>query len=203
VNNRATILASLILVFVIGTNFLMDETDQDNSPAQATRNDPDFYMLNAVITQFDENGDLQHTIKADRFTHFPLTDMTALKQPSMKLFPKSASIPWDIEAQNGRLLSSSDYREEVIELWDNVMAIRQKGNGEFITIQTMSLTVYPEKEYAETDRKVTIDDQSGRTTAAGMKAFFESGKYIFYSTPTERVHTIFLPELTEADFLGS
>ena len=66
----------------------------------------------------------------------------------------------------------------------------------------MSLTVYPEKEYAETDRKVTIDENSGRTTAAGMKAFFESGKYIFYSTPTERVHTIFLPEFAKSGSLG-
>jgi len=203
VNNRATILASLILVFVIGTNFLMDETDKDHSPESATQNDPDFYMLNAVVTQFDENGDLQHKIKADRFTHFPLTDMTALKQPNMKLFPQSGSLPWDIEAKSGRLLSSSDYREEVIELWDDVRASRQKGEGKFVTIQTMSLTVYPEKEYAETDRKVTIEDQSGRTTAAGMKAFFESGKYIFYSTPTERVHSTFLPKLVEADYLGS
>ena len=193
-NNRQTILVSLILVLVIGTNFLMDESEKDHEPVPVMKNDPDFYMLNAVVTQYDNEGKLQHKIKADRFTHFPLTDMTALKQPNIQLFPKSDAVPWDIEAKNGRLLSSSDYREEVVELWGNVVAIRQKGHDEVVTIQTMNLTVYPDREYAETDRKVIIDDNSGRTTAAGMRAFFESGKYFFYSTPTERVHTTFFPE---------
>ena len=202
-NNRATILASLILIFVIGTNFLMDETNKDLLPEPVMQNDPDFYMLNAVVTQYGDDGKLQHKIRADRFTHFPLTDMTALKQPIMQLIPQSDAIPWNIEAENGRLLSSSNYREEVIELWGDVLAIRRHADAKFITIQTMSLTVYPEKEYAETDRKVTINENSGRTTAAGMKAFFESGKYIFYSTPTERVHTIFLPEFAKTGSLGT
>ena len=181
----------------------MDESDKELSSESVMQNDPDFYMLNAVVTQFDDEGKLQHKIKADRFTHFPLTDVTALKQPNMQLIPQSDAIPWDINAKNGRLLSSSNYREEVIELWGDVVAIRHRANSKFITIQTMSLTVYPEKEYAETDRKVTIDENSGRTTAAGMKAFFESGKYIFYSTPTERVHTIFLPEFSKSGPLGT
>ncbi len=202
-NNRATILASLILILVLGTNFLMDESNQDNLPDAAMQNDPDFYMLNATVTQYDEDGKLQHKIKADRFTHFPLTDMTALKQPFIQLFSQSDGIPWDIGAKNGRLLSSSDYREEVIELWGDVLATRENDNNRFITIQTMSLTVYPKKEYAETDQKVIINNNSGRTTAAGMKTFFETGKTIFYSTPTERVQTIFQPVYVKAKPPGS
>jgi len=194
VNNRATILASLILVFAIATNLMLEQSDDSLPPAPMRQNDPDLYMLNATITQFDDDGDLQHKIKADRFTHFPLTDMTSLKFPNLQLFPDSKKEPWNIEAKNGRLLSQSVYREEVIELWDDVLAVQQTGNGHFIHIQTQSLTVYPEREYAETDQKVYIDSNSSRTSAAGMKAFFRGGKFIFYSTPTERVHTIFLPE---------
>ena len=192
-NNRATILASLILVFAIATNLILEQSD--SLPlAPMLQNDPDLYMLNATITQFDDDGNLQHTIKADRFTHFPLTDMTSLISPNLQLFSHSKNEPWDIEAKNGRLLSQSVYREEVVELWDDVLAVQQTGNGQFIRIQTQSLTVYPEREYAETDQKVYIDDNSSRTSAAGMKAFFQGGKFIFFSTPTERVHTIFLPE---------
>lgn len=192
-NNRATILASLILVFAIATNLILEQSD--SLPlAPMLQNDPDLYMLNATITQFDDDGNLQHTIKADRFTHFPLTDMTSLISPNLQLFSHSKKEPWDIEAKNGRLLSQSVYREQVVELWDDVFAIQQTPNGHFIKIQTQSLTVYPEREYAETDQKVYIDDNSSRTSAAGMKAFFKGGKFIFYSTPTERVHTIFLPE---------
>lgn len=196
-NNRTTILVSLILVFGIATNLILEHSDDGLVPAAMLQNDPDLYMLNATITQFDNDGNLQHTIKADRFTHFPLTDMTSLKFPILQLFSGSEKEPWDIKAKNGRLLSQSVYREEVVELWDDVLAVRHTDDGHFVHIQTQSLTVYPGREYAETDQKVTIDNNSGRTSAAGMKAFFQSRKFIFYSTPTERVHTVFLPEFEE------
>ena len=193
-NNRATILVSLILVFAIATDFILEHSDDNLPPAPMLQNDPDLYMLNATITQFDDDGNLQHTIKADRFTHFPLTDVTSLKFPVLQLFSGSKNAPWDIKAQNGRLLSQAVYRGEVLERQDDVLAVMQSDDGHFINIQTQSLTVYPEREYAETDQKVYIDSNSGRSSAAGMKAFFQSRKFIFYSTPTERVHTVFLPE---------
>ena len=183
-NNRATILASLILILGIATNLILEQDDEELPPVASSQNDPDLYMLNATITQFDTKGTLQHKIRADRFTHFPLTDVTSLIYPNLQLFSDSRTEPWDIEAKNGRLLSQSVYREEIVELWDNVLAVQQSDAGHFINIQTQSLTIYPEREYAETDQKVYIDDNSGRTSAAGMKAFFHLGKFIFYSTPT-------------------
>ena len=176
------------------TNFILEKNDEDLEPEIVGKNDPDLYMLNATITQYNDSGNIQNEISADRFTHFPLTDMTALISPNMRLFPDTDDEPWDIESKKGRLLSQSVYREQVVELWDDVLAIQQNVDGSFIHIQTQSLTVYPEREFAETDQKVYIDDNSGRTTAAGMKAYFDEGKFVFYSTPTERVHTIFLPE---------
>lgn len=196
-NNRTTILVSLILVFAIATNFVLEHSDGSLPPAPMLQNDPDLYMLNATITQLDDDGNLQHTIKADRFTHFPLTDMTSLRAPVLQLFSGSKKPPWDITAKNGRLLSQSVYREEVVELWDDVLAVRRTDDGHFTNIQTQSLTVYPEREYAETDQKVYIESNSGHSSAAGMQAFFQSRKFIFYSTPTERVHTTFLPEFRE------
>tara|TARA_B100001964_G_scaffold237555_1_gene301333 strand:- start:6900 stop:7547 length:648 start_codon:yes stop_codon:yes gene_type:complete len=193
VNNRATILASLILILGIATNLILEQGDEELPTIPPGQNDPDLYMLNATITQFDTEGTLQHKIKADRFTHFPLTDVTSLIFPNLQLFSDSGAVPWDIEAKNGRLLSPSVYREEIVELWDNVLAVQQSAAGHFINIRTQSLTIYPEREYAETDQKVHIDNNSGRTSAAGMKAFFRLDKFVFYSTPTERVHTIFLP----------
>ena len=55
------------------------------------------------------------------------------------------------------------------------------------------LIVYPEKDYAETNQKVTIDNKSGRTLAGGMQAFFGQGRFIFYAYNEQRVHTILLP----------
>jgi len=80
-----------------------------------------------------------------------------------------------------------------VELWEKVLAIQEDTNGNFLSIRTDSLTVYPEKDFAETDQKVYIDDNTGRTVAAGMKAYLEEGRFIFYSSHSQRVKTILLP----------
>ena len=103
------------------------------------------------------------------------------------------SIPWAITAKHGRLLPESTFREEAVELWENVLAIKQQPDGRFINIQTESLTVYPERDYAETNKKVYIDDNNARTTAAGMQANFNQGRFVFFSTSLDRVNTVYLP----------
>jgi len=189
--NRIIVLSTLILAFALTINWVMVESEdtEDLTPG----NEPDLYMLNATINQFDEEGELQHQIAANRFTHFPLTDLTTMKSPAIALGRRRDSAPWEITSNEGRILPSSDYREEIVELWSNVLASKSDSGSEFINIQTNSLSVYPERDYAETDETVFIDNQSGRTTAAGMKAFLDTGKFMFYSTPTHRVTTVFLP----------
>ena len=189
--NRIIVLSTLILAFALTINWFMTESDEtvDFNP----RNAPDLYMLNATISQFDSEGELQHRIAANRFTHFPLTDLTTMKFPALVLGRAKGSEPWEITSSEGRILPSSDYREEIVELWNNVLASHKIDGSSFVNMQTNSLTVYPERDYVETDEPVFIDNQRGRTTAAGMKAFLGTSKFLFYSTPKHRVTTIFLP----------
>ena len=187
--NRIVVLSTLIIACALSINWVLEEDDKREQPE--ARNDPDLYMLNASINQFDDFGELQHTLGAARFTHFPLTDLTTMKLPNMALAAEQQS-PWLITANEGRILPASNYREEIVELWNNVLAEKSGQEVDFINISTNSLTVYPEREYAETDEKVYIDNQNGRTTAAGMKAYLDTGRFMFYSTEEHRVTTIFL-----------
>jgi lipopolysaccharide export system protein LptC len=199
-NSRSFLLAVFMLLFAAAINLLLDENQLDaEQPENLNRNDPDLFMRNATITQFTETGDKQHRIKAERFTHFPLTDITTLKQPDMTLFGTDEDTdPWDIIAKNGRLLPKVVFRDEIVELWEDVLAIQTDPNGNFINIRTDSLTIYPGTDYAETDQPVIIDDNAGRTTAAGMKAYFEEGKFLFFSREQQRVKTILLPDFNKS-----
>ena len=190
--NRLVVLSSLMIAFALAINWLLERSSQPEP--DVSRNDPDLYMLNASISQYDSSGNLQHTVEAGRFTHFPLTDLTTMKSPSISLDAENNASSWVISSEDGRLLPASRYREEIVELWNNVLAASTDPSGGFINIQTQSLTVYPAREYLETDRKVYIDSESHRTTAAGMKAFLDSGKFMFHSTPDERVRTLLLPQ---------
>lgn len=190
--NRFLVISILILVSSLAVNWLLEEPEKQ--ALISTRNDPDLYMLNATIKQFGDGGELQHTLSAERFTHFPLTDLTTMQAPRIELGPGDKTKNWDISAREGRLLSESLYREEIIELWSDVLVDQSGAGDQFVLIQTSSLTVYPERNYAETDEKVYIDSLTGRTTAAGMKAFLDTGRFQFFSNQQERVLTIFLPE---------
>lgn len=191
VTNRTIILVSLILIIAIGTNWFIDVTDEPPAPDTLSRNEPDLYMVDARITQFSTSGDPQHEINADRMTHFPLTDVTTLKIPNIVLYSGDVHAPWRIIATNGRLLPRSTLNDETVELWNQVLASRENEDGDFINIQTESMTVYPERDAAETRQPVTIDNDTGRTSAGGgMKANLGTGIFEFFSGNEDRVVTI-------------
>jgi lipopolysaccharide export system protein LptC len=190
---RNILLFILAGLFAVATNWLLDQEDSADNEATIGRNDPDLYMLNAKITQFATSGGRQHEIIASRLTHFPLTDMTALISPEVKLFARNTTNPWKITADNGRLLPESQLRDEIVELWDNVSAEKSASPGEFIKIKTASLTIYPGQDFAETDQMVTIDGVGGRTSAAGMHAYLNEGRFLFVSDKTHKVITTLLP----------
>ncbi len=188
INSKTIALFILVAMTALAMNIVVDR--DNNEPALPLTNDPDLYMVNATIRQFDETGVLQHRISAQRFTHFPLTDTTTLKTPHMRIFPSTEQTPWNINSDNGRLLAKSAYRDDVVELWDRVFASQKDQQGRMVEIKTEALTVYPGRDYAETNTQVTIEGDGGTTTAAGMQAYFDTRRFIFYSSPKKRVTTV-------------
>ncbi|MBD3647813.1 MAG: LPS export ABC transporter periplasmic protein LptC [Pseudomonadales bacterium] len=190
-NNRTIILICLIILIAGVTNWLLDQSVTETAPALPGDNDPDLYMANAEIVSYDESGQIQHRIKASRFTHFPANDVTVLKDPDLDLLTGEA---WNIAARHGQLLPKPAHPEQMVEFWEHVVATRESPDGGFTNIQTERLSVFPDRDYAETDETVYIDNPSGRTSAAAMKAWFDPGRYQFFSDAGERVNTTLLPD---------
>ena len=199
--SRALII--LILTFAVAwlASWLMS---RDGAPATLdpeAKNEPDLYMVNAIIDQYDERGQPKHKIKALKLTHYPATDITTLEMPRVKIYLKDTASPWDIESNFGRLTPKSNNpslpsrEEEVVELWERVFAQQTRLSGDFVNIRTEQMTVYPDRDYLESRVKVYLDDQSGRTTAGAMNAYLEQTRYEFFTNNIQRVNTIFIPEV--------
>jgi lipopolysaccharide export system protein LptC len=202
--NRTIILILLILASGIAISWVIDVSDRPPDTNQTDRNEPDLFMYKPEISQFNENGRIQHRIEAERLTHFPMTDVTTLKSPNIILFSEPGTPTWDIAAENGRMLPKAQLRDETLELWDGVLAVRDEGQRNFVNIRTESLVVYPEKDFAETDQRVKVDIASGQTSAGGgMKAFLEEGRYEFFSSKQERVNTVVIPPAADDNPDGS
>ena len=199
--SRALII--LILTFAVAwlASWLMS---RDGAPATLdpeAKNEPDLYMVNAIIDQYDERGQPKHKIKALKLTHYPATDITTLEMPRVKIYLEDTASPWDIESNFGRLTPKSNNQslpnreEEVVELWERVFAQQTRLSGDFVNIRTEQMTVYPDRDYLESRVKVYLDDQSGRTTAGAMNAYLEQTRYEFFTNNFQRVNTIFIPEV--------
>ena len=198
---RALFVLFLTAAAALLTGWVMERNDAPAALNPQAKNEPDLYMVNATIDQFDERGQPKHKINAARLTHYPATDITTLDTPRVKIYLEDPTSPWDIESNFGRLTPKSTKKslpnrdEEVVELWESVFAQRTRLNGDFVNIRTEQMTVYPDRDYLESRVKVYLDDQSGRTTAGAMNAFLELARYEFFTNDIERVNTIFIPEV--------
>ncbi len=169
--------------------------------------EPDLLLEGAVITQFRQDGSLHYRLYANRIAHFPATEQTLLTQPRL-LLDQGEAAPWELSASQGRILGGSGLMldaaaptpdterpgAERVELEDNVRIVRRRSAEHFVDLSTEALTLFPELEYAETDRPVMIETDSGRTTAASLSADLTAGRLLLASAEEDRVHTIITPE---------
>lgn len=169
--------------------------------------EPDLLLEGAVITQFRTDGSLHYRLHASRIAHFPGTEQTVLTQPRL-LLDQGEAAPWELSASQGRIVGGSGLMLEAaprgaaeerpgaerVELADDVRIHRRRSSERFVDLTTEALTLFPELEYAETDRPVIIETDSGRTTAASLRADLTAGRLLLAAAGEDRVHTTITPE---------
>lgn len=187
---RSRTLMGLLAVFI--ASVLLNRTvdlDHQIETAPALLNEPDLFMTQASISQINEEGHLTSKISADRFTHYPLTDVTTLELPRVALYTPNLTGPWTISSTKGRLLGVSVYRKQSVELWSTVRAEKSNPDGSTTTFITDALNVYPSENVAESDSPVTIFTGDTQTQAAKLRANFDQDTFLFNSNATQRVVT--------------
>ena len=187
---RSRTLMGLLAAFI--ASVLLNRTvdlDHQIETAPALLNEPDLFMTQASISQINEEGHLTSKISADRFTHYPLTDVTTLELPRVALYTPNLTGPWTISSTKGRLLGVSVYRKQSVELWSTVRAEKSNPDGSTTTFITDALNVYPSENVAESDSPVTIFTGNTQTQAAKLRANFDQDTFLFNSNASQRVVT--------------
>ena len=214
------------LILGAGTYFLFstDSDQQENTVRQdaAPTEQADLFAQNVTFDQLNADGTLNYRLVAASITQYPANERAAerteLDQPNFHLVNQEDP-PWDISSEHGelRLLEHDDAEaEEILYLTKNVVMHQiHPINGE-LTIRSDSFTIFPQREFAETEDDVIIDSKVGRTEAAGMRADLSGGVMSLTSSPEQgqpvtsggaeigedpatfprikRVHTVILPE---------
>jgi lipopolysaccharide export system protein LptC len=136
----------------------------------------DFYVVNPHTQQFKEDGSLNYQMKADKLEHIKATDITLLNQPDLLLYRQNEA-PWHVQSKLGEVAPAG----KQVELIDDVRVQRTDNKNRQTLLTTSRMTVFPDKEYAETSQAVKIDAANGVTTATGMKAYLNEGRMLLLS----------------------
>lgn len=166
----------IVLVLLLGASlswWLMRSLEVREAPVrEQVRHIPDYYLNDFTVNAMDDSGHLRYRLHADHMTHYLDDDTASLVRPNMVLF-KQDGPTWNAAARRGWIGAG----QKTVRLNRDVLVWRDplvKGSG--LELQTDELHIIPDRQYAETDRPVTIAQDIGITRAVGMHVFFDQGR---------------------------
>jgi lipopolysaccharide export system protein LptC len=111
-------------------------------------------------------GHPRYNLQAKEMRHYADDDTTHLSMPDMTLY-RPGSSPWRVRADRAEVAAGG----ESVLLQDDVKLRRMTAEPRAgLEVDTSVLRVVPAKDYAETDRPVTIMTELGITRAIGLQA---------------------------------
>lgn len=169
-HRRQKLLAvALSLVGVLALWFSHRTRDpQDDQPSAGPRR-PDYTIEQVRALMMDEQGRPSRRLSAIQVRHFPDDDSSELDQPQLWLYDDGRE-QWHIRSEHGWMSEDSD---RVILSGQ----VRARGGASADTgpleLETHEIEVFPDAQYAITDRFIEITRGSERITAIeGMKLWY-------------------------------
>ncbi|MDF1759533.1 MAG: LPS export ABC transporter periplasmic protein LptC [Coxiellaceae bacterium] len=169
-NQQLTLWSIIIALSALGV-YLIFHSLESKPTKQTLASHPDAYMVNAVYEDYDDDGRLHAFLKTPKMTHFPDKDSAQFLTPDVIMYT-AAHVPWHVTAQHGR----SQHGTSKVFLWGDVIIHQPTRSGlPETTIKTSQMTIYPDRQYAETKKPVTIIRPGSITQGIGLKANFKTG----------------------------
>lgn len=161
------ILIGLLLLLGASLSWWLSKGIDIKPPARPSnaRHIPDYSMGHFTLRAMDAQGRLHYRLYAEHMAHYLDDDTARLQRPNMTVY-RPGGVAWNIYARHGWV--SSDQKE--IALRGDVVIWRDAPkDGSGLEIRTDELHIEPDRQYAETDRPVTITQDVGVTHAVGMR----------------------------------
>ncbi|WP_263260409.1 LPS export ABC transporter periplasmic protein LptC [Pseudomonas sp. RIT-PI-S] len=149
----------------------------DNPKASVDAATIDYYAINAHTVQYLPDGKMQYEMTADKVEHFKASEVSHVSKPVMDIY-RGTPFPWHVRSERAEVNPDGTQ----VELIEAVRLNRTDQQQRTTVITTSRATVFPQKQYAETDQDVRIDGAGGVTTAKGMKAYLNDSKIHLLST---------------------
>jgi lipopolysaccharide export system protein LptC len=137
----------------------------------SSRHDPDLFVEDFRGTSFDAQGRLNQSLAARRAEHFPDDDSMGLSGLALTI-TEAGTPTLTVQADRGKVTGD----RETLLLEGSVRATRAAAPATRTTqavsevnVTTEALRVVPRKQYAVTDRPVTIEEARGIIQSVGIE----------------------------------
>jgi lipopolysaccharide export system protein LptC len=132
---------------------------------------PDAFMEDIVALILNKQGTPALKVVAPKMVHYSNDDATEIQNPIVTIYHHSPN-PWKIHSDFAKTVQGISQ----ILFWSHVVIHHlQDQENPTTTMQTTALTVFPDKQVAETDQPVTILQPDSTVEAVGMTADINDG----------------------------
>lgn len=163
----------ILLPLTIVSFWIIYQLAEDEGPETLPpRAIPEYTMTDLNSLNMTAAGEPKTRLKADFMARFESKDETELTGPELEVF-RPGKEPLHVRADRGWVTSGN----EVILLQGNVRFWEHDSDGQLILeVTTSEARVFPERDYAETDKPATLSTSKTTTDSIGMKAYMEEGR---------------------------
>lgn len=156
----------VLLAMLAALTYWLERSVQASLPKKdgSQRHDPDYFVENFTAYRLGPDGQPQSRLKAEKMTHYPDDDSSHLIAPHFYRIGKDKPLT-DIQSKTG--LVSRDGVD--VYFIDDVKAVRDAyGDRSALTVTTSWLHLVPDKDTADTDKPVVIQDAKTHITGIGL-----------------------------------
>ncbi|WP_432470695.1 LPS export ABC transporter periplasmic protein LptC [Amphritea sp. HPY] len=163
--------AALILTPVLIYQGLDDKSQKSSDVPEPSpaHQQSDFYIIDAAIDDYSVTGQLKQKLRTSQLEHQPQLQQVLTVEPQLTLFATDRE-PVTLSSLSGVMSDQQD----IVNLAGSVTIQDHPDSQEANIMTTESLMIFPDKGFAETDKKVTLSNKMGKTTGVGMKTTFDT-----------------------------
>ena len=140
------------------------------------------FFNDADIINFSDTGFPKSKILGKQIFHYPDEEDSEIIKPIITLF-RAKGLPVHITADHGWINKDGT---RVFLKGHTIIKRKKSENNGFSQLETPELTIWPNRDFAETDKAVKITTDSTVATGIGMKAHLDTEHYYLLSNVKAR-----------------
>jgi LPS export ABC transporter protein LptC len=181
-------IATILLLAVAGLYFRWEPTSTLPTSLGKTQILPDTIIEQPVMEVFDNSGRKIRQLRGQKLDYFDADKHSIIAAPQVQFEQQSGNqtpIPWQITANTAAIYQANNKIELQgnVQLWSDAT---QDGRTEILTEQ---LSVDTVRQFAETDKAVTIRARSSEAKATGLQADLANERLLLPSQVKE-IHEV-------------